>query len=270
MTDTPPGRTSPRPDQPTPTGHRFKPTAGDHSPTVLRFDSANAAADAVACRMQHFIETTPRPVLGLATGGTPTDVYQKLVRAASDGDVDFGGVTTFNLDEYIGLPADHEQRYRQFMRNHLFDGVGLPRERTHFPSPVQSEDSAGVHPYDELIERHGGIGLQLLGIGRNGHIAFNEPGSDRHSVTRTVELTADTIQANARFFADPEMVPRTAVTMGIATILRAAEILVMAVGENKRAAVRAAIEGPICEDCPASLLRLHANVTYYLDAAAAG
>lgn len=201
------------------------------------------------------IRQAPRCVLGLATGSTPVGLYARLLTMG----VDFSSVTTFNLDEYVGLAACHVQSYRYFMWQHLFTPAGMQPEQVHFPD----------ERYEEQIVRAGGIDLQILGIGSNGHIAFNEPGSSHASRTRTVELSAQTIRDNARFFDRAEDVPKKAVSMGIGTILEARRILLMATGAAKAPAISAALEGPVTERVPASALQGHDSVHVLLDKEAA-
>src|SRR6056297_474171 len=182
---------------------------------VLVFADPTAASLHIVDEVSKIVRERPEVVLGLATGGTPTDVYRELVRRQQAGDIDLSGVTTFNLDEYVGLSPEHPQSFASFMRHHLFDHVGLSVDRTHLPPGRCDDFSAAARDYEADIARHGGIDWQLLGIGDNGHIAFNEPGSPAGSRTRIVQLTAETIEANSRFFDDPRDVPRRAITMGI-------------------------------------------------------
>ncbi len=215
--------------------------------------------DAVSDRAAHIVADTvrskPRCVLGLATGSTPVGLYARLLTL----EVDLASITTFNLDEYVGLAACHEQSYHYFMWEHLFTPAGMKPEQVHFPD---------AH-YEERIAGAGGIDLQILGIGSNGHIAFNEPGSAHDSRTRTVQLAAQTIHDNARFFDRAEDVPKEAVTMGIGTILDARRILLLATGKAKAPAVSAALEGPVTRDVPASSLQTHGDVHVLLDPEAA-
>ncbi len=211
----------------------------------------------------------PNLVLGLATGSTPVGLYDELVRLENDGELDFSQVVTFNLDEYLGIPEDHPQSYHHFMEEHLFGRLRERPRATHIP-PAQPDDPlAAAEAYEQQIRAAGGIDLQVLGIGRNGHIGFNEPGSSLASRTRPVVLRAETIRDNARFFDSPADVPRYALTMGIGTILEARRILLLASGPNKAEAVARAIEGPVTAACPASALQLHPDVIFLLDAAAA-
>jgi len=208
--------------------------------------------------------------LGLATGSTPIPVYQELIRLNKEKKVDFSRVITFNLDEYVGIPGTHDQSYRYFMNKQLFDHVNIPKQNTNVPDGMAKNIPAHCADYESWMESVGGIDLQVLGIGGNGHIGFNEPGSSIASRTRQVKLTPETIRDNARFFAKAADVPKTAISMGIGTVLDAAKIVLFANGANKAAAIAAAIEGPVSVKCPASALQLHPDVTFVItkDAAA--
>lgn len=209
-------------------------------------------------------------VLGLATGGTPVETYRELSERNRKETCDFSSVITFNLDEYIGLEPRHPQSFRRFMQDHLFDHVNINLINTHVPDGMADDVNEECARYENRIRDAGGIDLQLLGIGHNGHIAFNEPGSPADSRTRKVALTDETIEKNARFFDSVADVPREAITMGIGTIMEAKRIVLMATGEGKREAIRKMINGPRTPDSPASLLQDHANVTVVVDRAAAG
>ncbi len=215
------------------------------------------------------IKAKPDLVLGLATGGTPEGMYRELARLNKDGQLDFSQVKTFNLDEYAALPPTHDQSYRYFMNKNLFDLVNINKENTHVPDGEAPDLEKHCQEYEDAIQAAGGIDLQLLGIGVNGHVAFNEPGSPRDSRTRVVELDEITRQANSRFFSSIDEVPGQALSMGIGTINEAREIMLLASGENKADAIAKTLEGPVTEEVPASLLRDHANVTFILDKAAA-
>lgn len=210
----------------------------------------------------------PDAVLGLATGSTPLGLYARLAALYRAGELSFRRATSFNLDEYVGLPATHDQSYRYFMEHNLFSHVDLPAERTHVPSGLDVSDAA-LAGYDAAIEAAGGIDLQLLGLGGNGHIGFNEPGTPFGLGTHVVELTARTRQDNARFFASLDEVPTHAATMGVKTVMHARAILLLAFGSAKAEAVRAALTGPVTEDVPASVLQLHPDVTVICDEEAA-
>jgi glucosamine-6-phosphate deaminase len=236
---------------------------------VLARDADDAAAR-VASEILARLRRKPDLVLGLATGSTPVGVYRRLREAHARGEVSFARVHTFNLDEYLDLPATHPQSYRSFMRQHLFEGLDIAPDHVHFP-PVEGADLVRrCAEYEATIRAVGGIDVQLLGIGRNGHIGFNEPTSSLASRTRIKTLTDRTLEDNARFYAPGEVQPALAVTMGIGTILDAKEILLQAMGPKKSEAVRAMVEGPVSSFFPASALQLHRHVTAYLDPDAAG
>lgn len=210
----------------------------------------------------------PDCVLGLATGSTPIGIYDQLVEWNKKGDLDFSTVKTVNLDEYKGLTRDNEQSYYYFMHHHLFDRVNIDEENTHVPNGKVENGDEECLRYEALIESMGGVDLQLLGLGRNGHIGFNEPAADFPKITHCVDLTESTIEANKRFFASADEVPRQAYTMGIGTIMKADKILVVANGEDKADVVAAMVQGKINPEVPASILQLHNNVTLVADEAA--
>lgn len=210
----------------------------------------------------------PDCVLGLATGSTPIGIYDQLVEWYKKGDLDFSTVKTVNLDEYKGLTRDNEQSYYYFMHHHLFDRVNIDEENTHVPNGKVENGDEECLRYEALIKFMGGVDLQLLGLGRNGHIGFNEPAADFPKITHCVDLTESTIEANKRFFASADEVPRQAYTMGIGTIMKADKILVVANGEDKADAVAAMVQGKINPEVPASILQLHNNVILVADEAA--
>ncbi|MDJ0459304.1 glucosamine-6-phosphate deaminase [Arthrobacter sp. NQ7] len=220
-----------------------------------------AAADLVLAQ----VRAKPSTVLGVATGSSPLPVYEHLARAEAD----FRGVTCFALDEYVGLPAEHEQSYAHFVRHKISAPLGIRPENTHVPRSEDGYGASACDHYEDLIRRAGGIDLQILGIGRNGHLAFNEPGSRFDSRTRIIQLTQDSRKANARFFPSIEDVPTHAITQGLGTIQEARHLLVVVSGEAKAAAVRRAVDGPVTKDMPASILQRHPNVSMVLDEAAA-
>lgn len=221
-------------------------------------DMGQAAAALIAEEMR----LKPHYVLGLATGSTPVPLYQELIRLHKEEQLDFSTTISFNLDEYVGLEPTHDQSYRYFMNQELFDHVNINKAGTHVPDGRVEDVEAHCMLYEAMIEDVGGIDCQVLGIGGNGHIGFNEPGSSLASRTRTVELTEETIEANSRFFASIGDVPKRAITMGIGTVLECERIVMLASGANKTNAVAAALEGPVCIKCPASALQLHPNVTF--------
>jgi len=212
---------------------------------------------------------TGRAVLGCATGTTPIGLYRRLIAGDGEEGPDFSRVATFNLDEYVGLPPEHPQSYWHFMREHLFDHVDIPADRIRMPDGMAADLDAACAAYEQSIVEAGGIDLQILGIGSNGHLAFNEPGSSLGSRTRVQILTAKTLVDNARFFGEGEAPPREAVTMGLGTIMEARKLLMLASGTGKAAAVRDALEGPVTAMCPASVLQMHPHAHILLDEEAA-
>jgi glucosamine-6-phosphate deaminase len=216
-------------------------------------EMSKVAAQMVADRVRR----KPNLVLGLATGSTPLGLYKELVRMHKEEGLSFAKVTTFNLDEYIGLPGTHDQSYFHFMWENLFKNIDIDRRFVHVPDGMAPDIEAHCDWYESEILRHGGIDLQILGIGANGHIAFNEPGSSLGSRTRIKTLTDQTVKDNARFFKSMDEVPKTAITMGIGTIMEAKEVILMANKGSKAEAVRAAIEGPITAMVPASIIQMH-------------
>jgi glucosamine-6-phosphate deaminase len=215
------------------------------------------------------LQGKPDAVLGTATGSTPEGLYGRLIRAHADGPADFARVRCFALDEYVGLPGDHPQSYHRFMREKLFDHVNIPPENAHLPDGMAESLSAECDRYEEAIREAGGIDLQVLGIGRDGHIGFNEPGTSLASRTHVAALTRQTIEDNARFFPNARDVPHFAVTMGIGTILEARRCLLLASGAGKAEAVRDAIEGPVSARVAASALQLHPDALFIVDRPAA-
>ena len=208
-------------------------------------------------------------VLGLATGSTPVSLYQSLIRANKEQQISFKDVTTFNLDEYLGLEGTHPQSYRHFMNQQLFDHLDIDKAQTHVPPGDAENPIEACVGYEQLIEAAGGIDIQLLGIGRNGHIGFNEPSSGLMSRTRVKTLPKATIDDNARFFAEGEYQPHLSITMGIGTILDARKVVLLATGESKAEAILATVEGALTAACPASALQLHKNAVLVIDEAAA-
>ncbi|RXT04375.1 glucosamine-6-phosphate deaminase [Ammoniphilus sp. CFH 90114] len=214
------------------------------------------------------VKKQPSMVLGLATGGTPVGTYQELIRDARENGTSYKAITTFNLDEYVGLAGTHPNSYRYFMQQQLFEHIDLPIEQTYLPNGEAKDLMAECQRYEELIARHGGIDLQLLGIGTNGHIGFNEPGTSFQSTTHVVTLTKDTREANARFFTSLEEVPTHAITMGIATIMKSKRILLLASGEEKADILYQLALGEVDEKVPASILKQHPDVTIIADTVA--
>ncbi len=204
-------------------------------------------------------------MLGLATGSTPTGTYKELIRIYRERGLDFSGVTTFNLDEYLGLDPCHSQSYHHFMEENLFKHVNLNPSNVHIPNGLAKDLATECRNYEQMIKDAGGIDLQLLGLGRDGHIGFNEPSSSLGSRTRVKTLTQETIKDNARFFDNEKDVPRFALTMGVGTIMEAREVLLLASGRNKAEALRATVEGPVSAEFTASVLQMHPKVTMVVD-----
>ncbi len=225
-------------------------------------DTEENIAKKAAQRYVELLSRNPDAVLGFATGSTPLGLYAELARLCGEGKVSFRDVTSFNLDEYAGLDGSHDQSYRYFMNHNLFEHIDIDVSRTHVPSGL---DIAAAEAYDKAIEEAGGIELQLLGIGNNGHIGFNEPGTPLDSITHLVDLTEMTRKANARFFTSLDEVPTQAVTMGIKTVMNARSIMLMALGKGKADIVKASFTGPVTTLVPASILQLHPSVEIYLD-----
>ncbi len=210
----------------------------------------------------------PDCVLGLATGSTPIGTYEQLIRRYEKGDLDFSQVHSINLDEYRGLSPENDQSYRYFMNTHLFDKINIDKKNTYVPDGLEPDKEKACRDYEEIIHAHGGVDLQILGLGHNGHIGFNEPGSVFEKETHCVALTENTRQANARFFASMDEVPTEAYTMGIKSIMQAKKIMVIVSGESKREIVKKAFHGPITPEVPASVLQLHSDVILVGDEAA--
>jgi len=231
-------------------------------------------AESVARRAARFvaeiIRRRPTCVLGLATGGTVVGLYNELIRLHREAGLDFSRVASFNLDEYVGLDPAHPQSYRHFMQENFFDHVNIDVRNTHVPDGRALDFDAHCEQYERMIRDEGGIDLQLLGIGSDGHIAFNEPGSSLGSRTRLKTLTPETVRDNARFFGSEEEVPRCAITMGVGTILESRRCLLLACGATKAKAIAATIEGPVTAQVTASALQLHRDVICVIDEAAAG
>jgi len=222
-----------------------------------------------AQRVADVVNVKPNAVLGLATGSSPLGLYKELIRMHREEGLDFSHVTTFNLDEYVGLAPEHDQSYHYFMYENLFKHINVPMENTHVPSGTTSNYKAFCQWYEDRIVEAGGIDIQVLGIGSDGHIAFNEPTSSLGSRTRLKTLTAQTIDDNARFFEKKEDVPVYAITMGVGTILEARKLVLVANGPGKADAVAKMIEGPVTSMITASALQLHPDAAVFIDEAAA-
>ena len=227
-------------------------------------DTEERIAELAAQRYVQLLNDKPEAILGYATGSTPLGLYAELIRLNKAGKFSYAKATSFNLDEYAGLDGSHDQSYRYFMNHNLFDHVDIRKDHTFVPSGLDlSAETAAA--YDKAIADAGGIDLQLLGIGNNGHIGFNEPGTPFGSLTHLVELTESTRQANARFFKSIDEVPTHAVTMGIRTVMNAKSVILMAIGKAKAPIMKETLQGPVTEQVPASVLQLHPDVEFYLD-----
>ena len=228
-------------------------------------DMSNIATDIIAAQLI----LNPDSVLGLATGSTPTGMYEGLVKLYNEGRIDFKDVVTFNLDEYCGLPDENDQSYHYFMDKNLLSKVNVAPENINIPSGVAEDMEKTCIEYDEKIQSFGGTDIQVLGIGVNGHIGFNEPGDVFVGETHIIDLDETTIEANARFFEKKDDVPKQAITMGMRSIMSAGRILLMASGSGKAKAIYDAIKGPITPLVPASILQLHEDVIVVVDKEAA-
>ena len=215
------------------------------------------------------IKENDKPVIGLATGSTPEGTYKALIEKLNSSDVNQNDITTFNLDEYVGLDKDHEQSYSYYMHENFFNHVSIPEENIHLLNGKAEDAETEVTAYEAAIDQ-AGLDVQLLGIGRNGHIAFNEPGTSFDSVTHIVDLTPETIEDNSRFFDDLKDVPNKAFTMGLSSIMKAEKIVILISGENKKEALAELLSGEVSENNPASVLNNHKDVTIIADTAAIG
>nr|AGS53647.1 glucosamine-6-phosphate deaminase [uncultured bacterium contig00086] len=229
------------------------------------------AAAYIVSRINDFAPSGAKPfVLGLPTGSSPLGVYRRLIAAFKEGKVSFSEVITFNMDEYLGLSADHPQSYRRFMDGNFFSAIDIRRENTHVPDGMAKDPEAECLAYEEAIKAAGGIELFMGGMGNNGHIAFNEPGSSLNSRTRVQNLSRDTIAANSRFFGGNfEKVPTRALTVGIGTVMDAREVLIIVSGRQKARALQAAVEGGVSQWCPLSCLQMHPKAIIVCDEEAA-
>jgi glucosamine-6-phosphate deaminase len=215
------------------------------------------------------VHRKPTSVIGFATGSTPKRLYELLIQEHDERGLDFSKVTTFNLDEYVGLPPKHDQSYHYYMWENLFNHIDVNPSNVNIPHGMADDIDHFCAWYEEQIKAAGGIDLQILGIGANGHLAFNEPGSSLGSRTRIKTLTEKTVKDNARFFDDPDMVPEYAITMGIGTIMEADRLLLVASGERKAQAIRNTLEGPVTAMCPATIVQLHQHSHIIIDKDAA-
>lgn len=235
---------------------------------IICAENYEAMSRQAANILSSVIVTKPNCVLGLATGSTPIGTYKELIKRYEEGDLDFSGVKSVNLDEYVGLEPTHDQSYRYFMQDQLFNHVNIKVENTNVPQGMAQDVEAECARYDEVIASMGGVDIQVLGMGHNGHIGFNEPAEDFPKGTHQVDLAESTIEANARFFENRDMVPRKAVTMGIGSIMQARTILVVVSGEGKADIVEKAFRGPVTPQVPASILQFHPDVILVGDKAA--
>jgi glucosamine-6-phosphate deaminase len=233
------------------------------------YDTAEACDEKAAQVIANQIQSKPDTILGLATGSTPVGTYQNLVKKYKAGEISFAKVKTFNLDEYAGLPQDHPCSYYLFMQENLFKDIDIPSESINIENGTAPNLEEECRKYEERISAAGGVDLQVLGIGHNGHIGFNEPNTPFESTTHVIQLTESTINANARFFDSADQVPRQALSMGMKTIMNAKKLLLIAKGTDKAEIIRKALQGPVTPEVPASVVQLHPNVTVILDKEAA-
>ena len=232
-------------------------------------DSAENIAAMAAQQYVDLLKRKPNAILGGATGSTPLGLYAELIRLNKAGEISFKDASSFNLDEYVGIAEDHPCSYHRFMREQLFDHVDMRPEAAHVPDGEAENPAAFAAAYDWAIQRAGGIDVQVLGIGHNGHIGFNEPADRFIRAARVVDLTDSTIDANQRFFDSRDQVPRQAISLGMSAILNARSVLLIATGEDKAGIIREAVQGEITPRVPASILQAHPNVIWLLDKAAA-
>ena len=232
---------------------------------IVQVENYEALSECAAKIIAETVKRKPDCVLGLATGSTPVGTYGRLAQAYARGEVSFADVHSINLDEYVGLGADDPQSYRYFMNQNLFDKVNINKENTFVPNGMAADAAAECARYDALYERMGGIELQLLGIGRNGHVGFNEPAAALSAPTHVVTLSESTRQANSGNFESLDAVPHSAITLGMGGILKARRILLLASGEAKREAIRKTVYGKVDPQVPASFLQLHPDVTIICD-----
>ena len=232
---------------------------------LIRAKDYQEASRQVANIISAQVILRPDSVLGLATGSSPIGAYQQLIEWYNKGDVDFSRVRSVNLDEYVGLAPSHEQSYAYFMYHNFFDHINIKPENVHLPDGLDLDAEGQGKKYDALIRSLGGVDLQLLGIGRDGHIGFNEPCGEFVKGTHCVELTQDTREANARFFGSIDLVPKTAYTMGILDIMQARRVVMIATGSSKAAILKDAFWGPVTPQIPASILQLHPDFTLVAD-----
>jgi len=237
---------------------------------IINLGSKKLASFYVACELYKEMSCQPTSKLGLATGGTMTEVYKYLVELLEKNQLDVSHVETFNLDEYVGLKAEHPQSYHYYMNEVLFDQYpNFNKENIHIPNGYSSQLEDEAERYNQLLNDRGPVDIQILGIGENGHIGFNEPGTDLHSETHIVDLTESTIRANSRYFESESDVPQQAVSMGLASILKAKRIILLAFGEKKKEAIHQLMNNQVTKDIPSTILHAHPNVEVYVDDEAA-
>ena len=232
---------------------------------VIIVENYDEMSRLAAINIKDVITENPNAILGLATGSTPIGTYKELIKMNSDNEIDFSKVKTINLDEYIGLSEKNTQSYRYFMNENLFNHINIKKENTFLPNGLAKDIQEETKNYDKKIDELGGIDIQILGIGTNGHIAFNEPGDILTSGTHLTNLTESTINANSRFFNSIEEVPKTAITMGLGQIMKSKKILLLAYGENKAEVVKEVLSGKITSRNPATMLQMHTDVTIIVD-----
>lgn len=237
---------------------------------IINLGSKKLASFYVACELYKEMSCQPTSKLGLATGGTMTEVYKYLVELLEKNQLNVSHVETFNLDEYVGLKAEHPQSYHYYMNEVLFDQYpNFNKENIHIPNGYSSQLEDEAERYNQLLNDRGPVDIQILGIGENGHIGFNEPGTDLHSETHIVDLTESTIRANSRYFESESDVPQQAVSMGLASILKAKRIILLAFGEKKKEAIHQLMNNQVTKDIPSTILHAHPNVEVYVDDEAA-
>lgn len=237
---------------------------------IISLGSKKLASFYVACELYKEMSCQPTSKLGLATGGTMTEVYKYLVELLEKNQLDVSHVETFNLDEYVGLKAEHPQSYHYYMNEVLFNQYpNFNKENIHIPNGYSSQLEDEAERYNQLLNDRGPVDIQILGIGENGHIGFNEPGTDLHSETHIVDLTESTIRANSRYFESESDVPQQAVSMGLASILKAKRIILLAFGEKKKEAIHQLMNNQVTKDIPSTILHAHPNVEVYVDDEAA-
>lgn len=236
---------------------------------LIVVDNYEKLSKVAAYEFAKIIKEKPDAVLGLATGGSPVGMYKELIRMYENKELDFSKVTTVNLDEYIGLNPEHEQSYRNFMNKNLFNHINVNMEKTFIPNGLAKDLEFECKEYDKKIMELGGIDIQLLGVGNNGHIAFNEPDDELYSETHIISLTKNTIKANARFFDNIDDVPKQAITMGVGGIMKAKKIILIASGASKAEAIKGLLSGKVTTENPASMLQMHRDVIVIVDKEAA-